>query len=262
MASGLPTSWQIEGIKVEAVTDFIFFSSKITVDSDCSHEVKMPAPWKKSYDKPRQCIKNQRHPFANKGPCSQSYGFPVAMYRCKIWTIKKVECWRTDAFQLWFWEDSWSLLGSKEIKLVHSKGNQPWIFIGRTDAVDAEADTPILWPPDLKIWLIGKDPELGKIEGRRGKGWQRMRWLNGITDSMNMNLSKLQETVKNRGVWHAAVYRVAKSQTWSKKLNNNQGFLKRWYSLLFEEEVNILWEKAYEKTTGIFPLLIKNKLSL
>ena len=92
MTNGLPTSWQIEGIKVEAVTDFIFFSSKITVGSDCSHEIKMPAPGKKSYDKPGQCNKNQRHPFANKGPYSQSYGFPVAMYRCKSWTIKKVEC--------------------------------------------------------------------------------------------------------------------------------------------------------------------------
>ena len=109
---------------------------------------------------------------------------------------------------------------------------------------------------------LGKTLMLEKIEGRRRKGWQRMRWLDGITNSINMNLNKLQETVKKRGAWHAAVYRVAKSQTWSKKLNNNQGFLKHWYSLLFEQEVNILWEKAHEKTTGIFPLLIKNKLSL
>ena len=84
---------------------------------------------------------------------------------------------------------------TEEIKQVHPKGNQPWIFIGRTDA---EAEAPILWPPDAKSWLIGKDPVLGKIEGRRRRGWQRMRGLDGITDSMDIFLRKLQEIVKDR----------------------------------------------------------------
>jgi len=93
------TSWQIEGEKVEAVTDFLFLSSKITVDSDCRHKLKMLAPLKESYNKPRQCIKKQRHHFADKGPYSQSYGFfPVVMYRCESWTIKKLS-----AFELWYW---------------------------------------------------------------------------------------------------------------------------------------------------------------
>ena len=92
MASCPITSWQTEGEKVEAVTDFIFLGSKITVDCDCSHKIKKTlAPWKGSDDKPRQCIRKQRCHFVDTGPYSQSYGFPVVMYRCESWTIKKAE---------------------------------------------------------------------------------------------------------------------------------------------------------------------------
>ena len=101
-----------------------------------------------------------------------------------------------------------SPLDSKGIKWVNLKGNQPWLFIGKTDA---EAEAPILWPPDVKSWLFGKDPDAGKDWRRRG--WQRMRWLSSITDSTDMNLSKLQETVEDRGAWRAAVHGVAKSRT-------------------------------------------------
>ena len=104
-----------------------------------------------------------------------------------------------------------SPLDCKEIKAVNSKRNQSRIFIGRTDA---EAEAPILWPPDVKSQLIGKDPEmLEKIEGRRRKGQQRMRWLDGIIDSMDMSLSKLQKTVKVREPWPAAVHGAAKGRT-------------------------------------------------
>ena len=103
MASGSITSWQIDGETVETVSDFIFLGSKITADGDCSHEIKMLTPWKKSYDQPRQYIQKQRHYFADYGPSSQGYGFPVVMYGCECWTVKKAERRRIDAFELWCW---------------------------------------------------------------------------------------------------------------------------------------------------------------
>ena len=126
--------------------------------------------------------------------------FPVVKYGCENWTIKKAEHQRIDAFKLWCWRRFFeSPLDSKEIQAVNPTGNQPWIFIGRTDAPSrsispsnegAEAEAPMLWPLDSKSRLIRKDPMLGKTEGRRRRGRQRMRWLDGITDAMDMRLSK------------------------------------------------------------------------
>ena len=120
----------------------------------------MLAPWKKSYDQPRQFIKKQRHYFANKGLSSQIMVFPVVMYGCESWTLKKVEHQRLGNFELWCWRQILrQSLGLKDILPVNPKGNQSRKFIGRTDA---EVGTAVLWPPDMRNWLLGKDSNGGK----------------------------------------------------------------------------------------------------
>ena len=146
----------------------------------------MLTPWKKSYDQPRQHIKKQRHYFANKGPFSQSYGF--SSRHVWMWDLDYKESWVLKNWCFWtvvLEKTLESSLDHKEIQPVHPKWDQSWVFIGRTDV---KAETPILWPPDVKNWLIWKDPDPGKDWRQEERGQQRMRWLDGISDSMDMSL--------------------------------------------------------------------------
>ena len=127
----------------------------------------MLAHWKENCNKHRHHVIKQRHHFANKGPNGQSYGFPVVMYECESWTIKKAEHQKADSFELWHWRRLLSPLDCKEMKLVNPKGNQLWILIGRTDR---EAEAPILWPPDVKSQLTGKASDAGEDWRLKEKG--------------------------------------------------------------------------------------------
>ena len=148
-------------------------NAKITADDDCSHEIKKKkkktlAPWKKSYDKPRQRIKKQRHYFANKGPPIKSYDFSSS--HVWMWELDYKESWAPKNWCSWtvVWEKTLeSPLDCKEIQPFHPKGNQSWMFFGRTDV---KAESPVLWPPEVKNWLIWKDPDAGKDGRQEEKG--------------------------------------------------------------------------------------------
>ena len=168
MASGSITSWQIDGETMETVKDFIFLGSKITVDGDCSHEIKRHLLLgRKVMINLDNVIKKQRHYFANKGPSSQSSSFSSS--HVWMWELDHKEGWvlKNWCFQTMVLEKTLeSPWDCKEIKPVHPKGNKPGIFFGRTDA---EAEAPILWPPDMKSWLTGKHPDAEKDWGQEEK---------------------------------------------------------------------------------------------
>ena len=155
---------------METVTGFIFSGSKITADGDCSHEIKRCVLLgRKLLTNPDSILKSRDITLPTKVHLMKTMVFPVVMYGCESWTIEKVKCWRIDAFELCCWRRLMRALWTdlKEIKPVHPKGTRSCIFFGRTNA---EAEAPILWPPDVKNWLIGKDPDVGKDWRQEGKG--------------------------------------------------------------------------------------------
>ena len=171
----------------------------------------MLASWKKSYDQPRQHTKKQRHYFANKGPSSQSYGFPAVTYGCESWTIKKAECQRIDTLELWCWRRllrvPWTARRSnqtilKEITPDYSlEGLMLKLKLQYFDYLMPRTD------------LLEKTLKLGKIKDRRRRGQKRMRRLDGITDSMDIGFGGLQELVMDKEAWRAVILGLTKSQT-------------------------------------------------
>ena len=148
MASGPITSWEIDGETVETVSDFLLGGSKITADGDCSHEIKRRLLLGRKVMTNLESIFKSRDIILPTKVCLvKAMVSPVVMYGCESWTVKKAECRRIDAFEVWCWRRLESPLDCKEVHPVHPKGNQSWVFIGRTDA---KAETPIFWPPDVK----------------------------------------------------------------------------------------------------------------
>ena len=212
MASGPITSWEIYGETVETVADFILGGSKITADGDCRHEIKRHLLLgRKVMTNLDGILKSTDIILPEKVCLVKAMVFPVVMYWCESWTVKKAECRRIDAFELWCWRRllraTWTARRSNQSIL---KEISPGCSLeGLMLKLKLQYFGHLMWRADS----LEKTLMLGTIEGRRRRGWQRMRWLYGITDSIGMGLGRLRELVMDREAWHAVIHGVTKSRT-------------------------------------------------
>ena len=197
MASGHIISWQIDGETVHTVTDFIFEGSKITADGDCSHEIKRCLLLeRKATTNLDSILKSRDITLLTKVHLVKAMVFPVEMYRCMSWTIKKAECWRIDAFELRCWRRllrvPWTARRSNQSILKEI--SPEYALKGLMLKLKLQYFGHLMW----RTYSLEKTLMLGKIEGGRRRGWQMMRWLNGITDMIDMSLSRLLVLVMDR----------------------------------------------------------------
>ena len=212
MASSPITSWQIDGETVEIVSDFNFGGSKISPNGDCSHEIKRHLLLgRKVMTNLNSIWKSRDITLPTKVHLVKAMVFPIVMYGCKSWTVKKAEHRKIDAFELWCWRRllrvPWTATSNQSNLKEISLGCSLERLMLR---LKLQYFGYLMWRADS----LEKTLMLGKIEGRKRRGWQSMRWLDAITDSMDMDLGRHQQLVMDREAWRAVVHGMAKSRTW------------------------------------------------